>query len=108
MLSDALPPAYPVPGLRPHAYLEVLLFGEFRGVAQQVGDNLAQPDRITCPMKPIRNRLIHPETEFNKTAFDDRSDRLGALLDYRSHINLSEVQRQSVSLNLGKVENVVD
>ena len=68
------------PSVRLDAHLNVPGFGELGSVAQQVGDDLAQSNRITSPMKVVCNRFIHVPPERHAIGVDKRLDRLSALL----------------------------
>ena len=89
------------------AYDDFALAGEFDGVVDQVGQYLAQPERIAAhQQRNVRRRQLGDQ--FESLAFSLLGEHGGGFLDQFTQVELDIFQFHVPGFDLGEVQDVVD
>ena len=90
---------------QPGAENDLALLGEFHGVADQVGENLTEPDRVACQHTWHLGR--HKRCQLEPLTAGGAGQQLSDLFDGQTHVAVDDLEVELASLDLREVEDVV-
>ena len=81
-------------------------FGEFHGIAHQVGDDLAQAAFVRADR--LRHLRRHNSGDFHILVIAALAQKLGHAAQHGAQIDIAYVQTQHPGFDLGEIQNVAD